>query len=226
MLRRSASRAWVSAPPSSPCLELSSPLALGCQRRASLSPRASAPRGRRWNSLLRKQGMKRAGGLFERIASFENLHLAYRKARRGKRNRRSVDGFSFALERELRPAGGAPRGLLPPRAAPELRHRGLTGRIVATPKRRRIEAAPCRDRVLHHALLSVLEPVTVELPGPPRPSPPHRAALWQRSGRCVPLPDVLEFSPRLAVGTVDSPCALRVGPQEGRREPAEARRSF
>ena len=45
--------------------------------------------------------MKRIGGLWERIVSFENLLLAYRKARRGKRGRIEVASFGCDLEVEL-----------------------------------------------------------------------------------------------------------------------------
>ena len=45
--------------------------------------------------------MKRAKNLFDRIASFENLWLASRRARRGKRFRDDVVVFEFNLEGEL-----------------------------------------------------------------------------------------------------------------------------
>ena len=45
--------------------------------------------------------VKRIGGLFESLASFENLYRAYLRARRGKKSRASIDRFAFALEPEL-----------------------------------------------------------------------------------------------------------------------------
>jgi len=45
--------------------------------------------------------VKRLGGLWERVTSFDNLLLAFRKARRGKRRRPPVAGFELNLEKEL-----------------------------------------------------------------------------------------------------------------------------
>ncbi|MDZ7621122.1 MAG: hypothetical protein U5O69_01290 [Candidatus Competibacteraceae bacterium] len=45
--------------------------------------------------------MKRAGGLWPRILSFDNLLLAFRKARRGKRDRVEVARFELDLEPHL-----------------------------------------------------------------------------------------------------------------------------
>ena len=95
--------------------------------------------------------MKRIGGLFESIASFENLYQAYQRARRGKKSRASIDRFAFDLEPELL----------------RLRRELLEGTYrpgefvtftIHDPKTREIAAAPFRDRVLHQAILGVLEP--------------------------------------------------------------------
>ncbi len=94
--------------------------------------------------------MRRTGRVFDRIATFANLYEADRKARRGKNRRIPVDRFSFDLERELLC----------------LRSDILSGRYrpgpaveftIADPKRRIVRAAPFRDRVLHHAILNVME---------------------------------------------------------------------
>lgn len=91
------------------------------------------------------------GSLFSRLASFDNLLAAFRQARRGKRRKPAVAEFEARLEVEL------------PRLQDEL----LTGAYNPGPyrsfyvnehKRRLITAAPFRDRVMHHALLRVLEP--------------------------------------------------------------------
>lgn len=96
--------------------------------------------------------MKRHGGLWPRLTSFENLYLAARKAARGKRRRPNVMRFNhrlesalFRLQRELREG----------RYRPGEYH---TFRI-RDPKPRLISAAPYRDRVVHHALCNVLEPI-------------------------------------------------------------------
>ncbi len=108
--------------------------------------------------------MKTYKNLYPRIYDFENLYLAYRKARRGKRKRPDVAAspalhqtqcgasVEFNLELEL------------PRLQEELadetyrpspyRHFTLYER-----KPRRISAAPFSDRVAHHALCNVIEPI-------------------------------------------------------------------
>jgi RNA-directed DNA polymerase len=45
--------------------------------------------------------MKRHGGVWSKLVSFENLYLAYRKARRGKRHSRDATRFEHHLKREL-----------------------------------------------------------------------------------------------------------------------------
>ena len=95
--------------------------------------------------------MKRIGNLWETVTSFENLLLAFRKARRGKRRRPPVADFELemekqllALQRELRQGEYTPG---------EYRLFAIYER-----KPRIIAAAPFKDRVVHHALLNVIEP--------------------------------------------------------------------
>jgi len=90
--------------------------------------------------------------LYPRIASFDTLYWAWRKARRGKRYtptaahfERSLDSELLSLHDEMRDESWQPGGF-----------RSFT---VHEPKRRRISAAPFRDRVVHHALISVIEPI-------------------------------------------------------------------
>ena len=96
--------------------------------------------------------MRRHGGLWSQLVSFANLARASRKAERGKRALDNVSRFTFNIERELC------------RLQDE-----FTGRTYAPgpystfeifePKHRLISAAPFRDRVVHHALCQVLEPI-------------------------------------------------------------------
>lgn len=96
--------------------------------------------------------MKRAGGLFDAVCSWDNLVLAARRARAGKRYRPDVLAFDFrqedellALRAELRSGEYRPR---PPRHF-----------RIREPKARWITAAAYRDRVVHHAVCNLIEPI-------------------------------------------------------------------
>lgn len=96
--------------------------------------------------------MKRYGGLYEQICSFENLAAAAYRARRGKRSRPDVAAFHFEQERRLLELR---EDLLEKRYQPGA-YRSFW---IRDPKRRLISAAPYRDRIVHHALCRVIEPV-------------------------------------------------------------------
>ena len=96
--------------------------------------------------------MKRHGHLFESVANFAALLGAERRARRGKRNRPDVARFVFHLETNLLELES------------ELRLKTYAMRpyrtfLVREPKLRRICAADYRDRVVHHAVCAVLDPL-------------------------------------------------------------------
>jgi retron-type reverse transcriptase len=90
--------------------------------------------------------------LWEAVTAFENLLLAWRKARRGKRDRPVVAAFEYdleanvlALQAELRDGSYRPGP--------------YASFTIHEPKRRLISAAPFRDRVVHHALMNVIGPL-------------------------------------------------------------------
>ena len=104
--------------------------------------------------------------LYPRVTSFANLYSAWQKAARGKRGRvgsahdaphgrpphSPASAFEFDLEHNLL------------QLERELRERtyrpGPYGSFyVRDPKRRLVSAAPFRDRVVHHALCNVIEPL-------------------------------------------------------------------
>lgn len=96
--------------------------------------------------------MKRAGGLYLKIAEEENLLAAFRKAARGKQDRTEVTAFRENLDANIR----------------DLRRRILRKDVlvgdyrffhVHDPKERFICAAAFPERVLHHAIMNVCEPV-------------------------------------------------------------------
>lgn len=90
--------------------------------------------------------------LWSQLVGFENLLMAYRTARRGKRGTRQVARFELRCEDHLlRLQQELERGHYYPGPYHSF--------IVYEPKRRVISAAPFRDRVVHHALCRVIEPI-------------------------------------------------------------------
>lgn len=89
---------------------------------------------------------------FEDVTDFHNMAMAARRAARGKRNRAAMATLLFHMEteilqlqRELEDRTYCPRP-----------YRTFT---ISDPKPRAISAAEPRDRLVHHALCAVLEPV-------------------------------------------------------------------
>ena len=96
--------------------------------------------------------MKTFKQLFSHITPFENLLLAAEKAQKGKRYKNSVATFHFNLENNLL------------QLQEELNNQRYSPGAYRTfyihdPKERMISAAPYRDRVIHHALCNVIEPI-------------------------------------------------------------------
>jgi RNA-directed DNA polymerase len=90
--------------------------------------------------------------MFERVYDWDNLLLAYRRAARGKRGRRSVAAFEYRLEEHLIDLSGELQ-------TGAYRPGPYYSFHIQEPKRRLISAAPFRDRVVHHALCQVIEPL-------------------------------------------------------------------
>ncbi len=90
--------------------------------------------------------------MFEQVCSFENLLSAYQKARRGKRLHEDVATFDFHLEYHLIQL----RDQLSQHTYRPGKYRHF---VIRDPKERHISAAPFRDRVVHHALCNVIEPI-------------------------------------------------------------------
>jgi retron-type reverse transcriptase len=96
--------------------------------------------------------MKRAGNLWPGLVSFDNLLGAAKDAARGKRSRPDVAWFLLNLEPELLRLQRELR-------SGEYRPGPYRTFQVREPKPRLISAAPFADRVVHHALTRVLEPI-------------------------------------------------------------------
>ncbi len=90
--------------------------------------------------------------LWPQVVSWENLLRAYRKCRRRKRYRQPATEFDFAWEEHLL---RLQRDLVDG----TYEHGPYRHFQISDPKPRQISAAPFRDRIVHHALVSVLEPI-------------------------------------------------------------------
>ena len=96
--------------------------------------------------------MKTYKNLYPKIYDFDNLHLAYLKARRCKRYRHDVLRFSANLEENLINI----QNHLIWKTYRTGRYRFFT---VYEPKERLIASLSFRDRVVHHALHNIIEPI-------------------------------------------------------------------
>ena len=86
------------------------------------------------------------------VHSWENLMLAYREAARGKRGKAPAARFEFNLADEL-------IALQTELESGTYRPQPYHSFYIHEPKRRLISAAPFRDRVVHHALYNLIEPL-------------------------------------------------------------------
>lgn len=96
--------------------------------------------------------MKRLRIDLSEVAAYPNLCLAAWKAARGKRGRADVAAFTGALSRRIaRLSQDIQDGVVPYGEGRDF--------FIHDPKRRLIHAACFEDRVLHHAIMNLAEPV-------------------------------------------------------------------
>lgn len=100
--------------------------------------------------------MKRIGNLYDKICTEENIFLAYTNARKGKSKSHGVISFEKDLESNIE----------------EIRNELIQGTyrtpeyetfIIHDPKEREIFRLPFKDRVVHHAIMNVLESIWTPL---------------------------------------------------------------
>ncbi|MBL7206306.1 MAG: hypothetical protein ISS36_01765 [Candidatus Aenigmarchaeota archaeon] len=96
--------------------------------------------------------MKTYKNLYPKVCSLKNLHKAYKKARKGKTKKQYVKEFEsnlkqniLQLKRELKTQTYKPKP--------------LKVFVIKDPKTRVISASDFRDRVIHHALCNIIEPM-------------------------------------------------------------------
>jgi RNA-directed DNA polymerase len=90
--------------------------------------------------------------MYSQLCTWDNLLLAYHKAAKGKRGHPNVAAFEYRLEDHLLELQ---RDLLEKTYQPGEYH----SFYIHDPKKRLISAAPFRDRVVHHALCNLIEPI-------------------------------------------------------------------
>lgn len=92
------------------------------------------------------------GTLFPQISDFQNLYLAFKKAKTGKPYTPNIACFEACLEQQLFQL----QQELVSRSYQPGQYRAF---LIYEPKIRLISAAPFRDRVVHHAICNVIEPI-------------------------------------------------------------------
>lgn len=96
--------------------------------------------------------MKIYKNVFEKIISLENLFLAWERFKRDKQQKKDVQEFEWKLEENLFQLH---RDLKHKR----YKHGPYRPFYIQDPKQRHIHKATVKDRVLHHAIFSVLNPI-------------------------------------------------------------------
>ncbi|MBN2093865.1 MAG: group II intron reverse transcriptase domain-containing protein [Candidatus Zambryskibacteria bacterium] len=90
--------------------------------------------------------------MFEKIISLKNLFDAWAEFRKDKRGKKDVAEFELGLEDNI-------FKLHEDLKSGNYRHGGYFSFYISDPKRRHINKASVRDRLLHHAIIRVIEPM-------------------------------------------------------------------
>ncbi|MCD4760112.1 reverse transcriptase/maturase family protein [archaeon] len=96
--------------------------------------------------------MKAYRNLYQRICSYKNLELAFKKAKKNKGNLPYVIEFEVNLKENLLQLQKELKSLT-------YKPRKLKRFIIRDPKTRIIHSSNFRDRVIHHAIVNILEPI-------------------------------------------------------------------
>ena len=101
---------------------------------------------------LRITPVSMASSLFEKFCSYDNLKLAFAKARKHKTRRKEVIEFEANLIQNL-------QDLRTELCLLSYCSQPLKSFILRDPKTRKISKSAFRDRVVHHALVNIIEPL-------------------------------------------------------------------
>ena len=97
-------------------------------------------------------GANKTNNLYEELCSYENFKLAFKNARRGKTQKSYVIKFEKNLKENL-------LQLRTELLTQTYKPRPLKTFILRDPKTRKISKSAFRDRVVHHAICNIIEPV-------------------------------------------------------------------
>ena len=100
--------------------------------------------------------MKIYRNLFDQIIAPENLFAAWDTFKNDKRNKRDVAKFEWHLEKNIFELHRKLKNKT-------YKHNSYTGFYIIDPKQRHVHKATVRDRVLHHAVFSAINPIFEEI---------------------------------------------------------------
>lgn len=107
-------------------------------------------------SQKKSKAMKRIGNLYDKICHPDNLYRAYEKARKGKGKQYGVKLFEKHLEENL-------ETLYTELSQGTYRTSEYSVFTIHDPKERLVYRLPFRDRVVHHAIMNILEEIWVSV---------------------------------------------------------------
>ena len=96
--------------------------------------------------------MKRQNNLFEKIIDYNNIRLAFLKAIRGNRSSPSAINYCRNIDRNL-------TILREKMITLNCGWGGYQSFLITDPKLRTISTAPFEQRIMHHAIMNILEPI-------------------------------------------------------------------
>jgi len=99
--------------------------------------------------LVEYSGLLLGFNMYEQLCSYENLLLAFKKARKGKTRKDYVIKFEKDLENNL-------NKLREELISQKYQPKPLKSFIIRDPKTRKISKSKFRDRVIHHALINII----------------------------------------------------------------------
>jgi len=108
--------------------------------------------GHAFGIALESKTMKTYENLYPEITSKENLHLAYKKARKRKTKKEYVQEFRKDLKKNL-------SLLRIELLLHSYKPKPLETFIIRDPKTRKINKSDFKDRIVHHAIIRIIEPI-------------------------------------------------------------------